>query len=135
MVENCAGFVGLDHGNHCPKIRHFRCEFCEPLQHIGILHYHFRNPLETARRAIVDLVGLGDLSANATIENIAMYERNLTKILSNDRPGQHKAKELLRFVHDGVSGLLNAIYDVYPKQGKIIQVGTIQELVECIKST
>jgi hypothetical protein len=133
MIINEPAFAGLDHGNHCPKYRGVNCAYCSPLQHIGMLHYHFR--IETARRGIVDLIGLGDLPHNATLENISSYKGKLSKMLLRDLPGKHKAKELLRFVTEGLPGLLKSMYDVYPKQGEIMELMTIQEMIETIHAT
>jgi hypothetical protein len=135
IIANCAGFIGLDHGNHCPRIRGMRCEFCTAVSNIGMLHYHFRNPMETARRAVVDLVGLKDLPGNATLETITEFKGNLTHVVMNNKPGQHKAKELLRFIEEGPQGLLNVMREVYPTRGKVMNLGTIRELIDKMKTS
>jgi hypothetical protein len=41
----------------------------------------------------------------------------------------------MAFVNEGMPGMLKCMYNVYPKQGEVVEVATIKELISRIKST
>jgi hypothetical protein len=135
IVAKAPTLVGLDHGNHCPHMLGSSCGKCQGLENIGVLHYHFRNPRETAKRAIVDLIGLDHLDKEANIDNIREFKHQLLYTIQHGLGGIHKAKELMAFVNEGMPGMLKCMYNVYPKQGEVVEVATIKELISRIKST
>lgn len=130
---NTYDVISLDHGNHCPQMHSLHCLHCNVTFEIGLLHYHFRNPLDTAQRAIIDLIGWEIIDKNATLENMKNYEEILKMTLARKGTGRHKARELLAYLENGLSGLLNCMYKVYPKLAEVIKIKTIHELIENIK--
>jgi hypothetical protein len=135
FVKNTPKFQGLDHGNHCPIFNDTSCLSCTMVEKIGLLHYHFRSPLETAKRAIVDLIGLESINKHANLDTIGKSKWKLNQIWQKQLPGKHKAKELLAYLNDGLPGMLKSMYEVYPKQGEVIDIGTIEDLIKQIKSS
>lgn len=76
---------------------------------LGFLHYHHRNPMVTAQRALNDVVGFGYLNRNkVNLQNIDGQKIFLEKWLKKGRvAGFHKMDELLTFINKGPGGLLH----------------------------
>lgn len=76
---------------------------------VGFLHFHHRNPMVTAQRALNDIVGFGYLDRRkVNLENIANHKDFLEKWLKKGRvAGFHKMHELMLYINQGPGGLLH----------------------------
>eukprot|EP01040_Poterioochromonas_malhamensis_P018036 gene18036-20931_t len=68
----------LDHGSHTPTLSNGGC--VTALNHLGLLHYHFRNPLTTVERALNDVLGFGYLPSNVTVATLKNYRPKLDEL-------------------------------------------------------
>jgi hypothetical protein len=130
IIAKTRSFLGLDHGNHCPVIAASNCSYCQGVSDIGLLHFHTRNPKETAKRAIIDLINLKHLRKDATLDNISKYRNEIAFTMEHHPTGAHKAKELLHYIDEGEYGILKSI-----KQKDLMNIGTIKDLIEKLKMT
>jgi hypothetical protein len=127
----------FDHGNHnaffrCQKIGQQNCrENCTTgYGHLGLLHYHSVGPEYVVHRAIKEAISFGYLPSNFTLENakanIAIIEKACTVIHPR---GNHKLRELLRYVQTGPTALLTST------KHKFYSVDTLPEMIRRIEST
>eukprot|EP01039_Chlorochromonas_danica_P012623 gene12623-14490_t len=69
----------LDHGSHTPTLSNGSC--VTAFNHLGLLHYHFRNPFITVERALNDAQGFGYLPSNVTLETLKEYRSHLDELV------------------------------------------------------
>lgn len=100
---------------------------------LGFLHYHNRNPVVTALRALNDISGFGYLDRRkVNLGNIADHQGLLEKWVKKGRvAAYHKMLELLAYIKDGPAGLLEN-YDktmrYHPEQ--VVQVVPMDKIIE-----
>eukprot|EP01040_Poterioochromonas_malhamensis_P014206 gene14206-15706_t len=95
----------LDHGSHTPTVSNGGC--VTALNHLGLLHYHFRNPLTTVERALNDVLGFGYLPSNVTVETLKDHRPKLDELMKRGVDGNHKIQQLLKYLDKGLPGLLH----------------------------
>mmetsp|Transcript_27289 Transcript_27289/g.29788 ORF Transcript_27289/g.29788 Transcript_27289/m.29788 type:complete len:340 (+) Transcript_27289:82-1101(+) len=117
----------LDHGSHQPTVSNGSC--VTALNHLGLLHYHFRNPLTTVERALNDVLGFGYLPSNVTVATLKDYQSQL-EVLSKKRiAGTHKMNQLLKYLEKGFSGLLHK-----NSVANLLDLGTIDDIVRRVET-
>lgn len=75
---------------------------------LGMLHYHNRNPIVTATRAVNDISGFGYFDRSVTLQTVHRYRRFFEKFLKKGKvTAHHKMEELLVYIYKGPEGLLH----------------------------
>eukprot|EP01040_Poterioochromonas_malhamensis_P002321 gene2321-2467_t len=95
----------LDHGSHTPTLSNGSC--VTAFNHLGLLHYHFRNPFITVERALNDAQGFGYLPSNVTLETLKDHRPKLDELVKRGVAGNHKLQQLVKYLDKGLPGLLH----------------------------
>eukprot|EP01040_Poterioochromonas_malhamensis_P002327 gene2327-2473_t len=117
----------LDHGSHTPTLSNGSC--VTAFNHLGLLHYHFRNPLITVERALNDAQGFGYLPSNVTLETLKEYRSHLDELVKRRVDGSHKIHQLLKYLDKGLPGLLHS-----NPVASLLDLFTIDDIVHKIEA-
>lgn len=114
VIVRRSELLDLDPGNHhatlrtpslaCPKLR----------DHLGLLHYHFRDPVIALEHAIRDGIGLGYFPADTNVSNVHLQFNPIVAAIRKAKPGYHKLAEIFGYLTKGVPGMLDNMYETYP---------------------
>jgi hypothetical protein len=102
--------LGLDHGNHHPKLVSGKCISAQG--HLGKLHFHFRDPKALVIRSIRESIELGSLPPGATMDNIMNYYEDMVTMRNNKVAGFHKFRDILAYLDHGPKGLFDKSHPV-----------------------
>lgn len=122
----------MDHGNHYPHIKPNR--LVTKTDYMGFLHYHNRKPIRTVERALINAIELKQLPKNTTLENVHTH-KNALEILSsnNTTQGYKKLKELVQYIHYGVSSFIHSS-DISSSNDPItiVEMPTLDQIISAL---
>jgi hypothetical protein len=117
----------LDHGNHHPTLRSGNCESAE--NRLGMLHYHFRDPLLVVQHAIQDTIQFGHLPVGTTVDNVGTYRQRLEHLLAIKASGYHKLGEILGYMNNGSYALSQFVFRQFPLSKPVAEWLTIEQVI------
>jgi hypothetical protein len=120
----------LDHGNHHPTLRSGNCESAE--NRLGMLHYHFRDPLLVVQHAIRDSIQFGHLPVGTSVDNVGKYRQRLEHLISRGTIGGSKLVEILSFLVNGTStsSLTEAMYKLFPPTTPVTEWMSVEQVIQ-----
>lgn len=130
VIVRRSELLELDHGNHHPKLRTPSLSCPKLRNHLGLLHYHFRDPFIALEHAIRDGIGLGYLPADTNVSNINRHFDGIVSVVRKAKPGYHKLAEIFGYLTKGVAGMLDNMYETYPQSRPPTQWLTLDEVLK-----
>jgi hypothetical protein len=113
-------------------LRSGNCESAE--NRLGMLHYHFRDPLLVVQHAIRDSIQFGHLPVGTTVDNVGQQRQRLEHLISRRGTiGGFKLVEILSFLNKGRIGLTEAMYKLFPPSTPVTEWMPVEQVIQQAK--